>query len=150
MKWFKFLAGITVVSAAGAAIAAKTIREKKRQAELDEFLMPENDDMVVLDIPTKYQKAKDKMENDISALSNKNVTGPVNLLFKFEHFKEAHEFQEAIAQTGIRCLITDEDRLITIQYNDNMESNSLSDFISNIDAAIGTKDIYYQGYDFTK
>lgn len=150
MKWFKFLAGVTVVSAAGAAIAAKTIRDKKRQAELDEFLMPETDDMVVLDIPTKHQKAKDKMEDDILDLANRDVTVPVNLHFKFEHFKEAHEFAEELSETGLSSSLSDEDRTVTIQYRGEINSDSLLILTSNLNSAINTKDIYYQGCDFTK
>lgn len=150
MKWFKFFAGVTVVSAATAAIAAKTIRDKKRQAELDEFLMPEKEDMVVVDIPTKNQDAQEKMQKDILSWEENGVQLPVTLKFKFEHFNEAHDFQELISKDGICSSLSDETRIISIQYNESLETDSLMNLITNINTAIKTKEIYYQGYDFTK
>lgn len=50
-KWIKVLLAVAAISAALSAILVKLRLDKKRKDELDAFLLPEEDDTMVVDLP---------------------------------------------------------------------------------------------------
>ena len=54
-KWIKFLLAAAAVAAAVTAVLAKLHLDRQRQKELDEFLLPEEEDTVVVDVPKKEE-----------------------------------------------------------------------------------------------
>lgn len=151
MKFLKFLLGVGVIGAAGAAIATKKSRDKKRQVELDEFLMPE-DDTVIIDVPKKESKALTKLEADLYALENeKEDFLSLVFVFDFDNFEEANNFKNELALRKIVSTIDDQDRVIEVVYNDTVTHEAFTVLLNNLKEAMEKSQVTYQGYRyFTK
>ena len=146
MKFLKVLLGIGVVGAAGAAVATKVARDKKRQAELDAFLMPE-DDTVVIDVPKKNAESLTKLEADIYALENEtNNILPVAFVFSFENFEEANQFKNNLALRKITSSIDDQDREVEVLYNEPITHENCTVLLNHLKEALDRYDLTYQGY----
>lgn len=61
-KWIKVLLALTAVAAALAAILAKLHLDNERKKELDAFLLPEDEDTVVVDVPVKSDKEHEESD----------------------------------------------------------------------------------------
>lgn len=61
-KWIKVLLALAALAAALTAILAKLHLDQKRNKELDAFLLPEEDDTMVVDIPVKQAVENDESD----------------------------------------------------------------------------------------
>ncbi len=61
-KWIKVLLALTAVAAALAAILAKLHLDNERKKELDAFLLPEDEDTVVVDVPVKSDQEHEESD----------------------------------------------------------------------------------------
>lgn len=146
MKFLKFLLGVGVIGAAGAAIATKKSRDKKRQAELDEFLMPE-DDTVVIDVPKKEPESLTKLEADLYALENeKDNILPLKFIFSFDNFEEANNFKNELNLKTINSSIDDQDRVVEVIYNDVITHEAFTILLNDLKEAMEKSQVTYQGY----
>lgn len=64
-KWIKVLLTLAAIAAAVTAVLAKLHLDRKRNKELDDFLLPEDEDTVVVDVPV--QKTVESDEADFLA-----------------------------------------------------------------------------------
>lgn len=147
MKWLKLIAGITALSAAGAAVAAKTAKDKKRQAELDEFLVPDEENPIVLDIPAKNAESIKKMKKDIASFEQTEIL-PVILTFEFEEFKEAQDLQDVLSENNISSTLHDENRKLEVSYHGNVSPSALESFANLLEENLKSTSIEYQGFSF--
>ncbi len=146
MKFLKFLLGVGVIGAAGAAIATKKARDKKRQAELDEFLMPE-DDTVIIDVPKKEPESLTKLEADLYALENeKENILPLTFIFSFENFEEANKFKNELTLRTITSTINDQDLFVEVIYNDVITHDAFTVLLNDFKEAMEKSQVTYQGY----
>ena len=146
MKFLKFLLGVGVIGAAGAAIATKKSRDKKRQAELDEFLMPE-DDTVIIDVPKKEPESLTKLEADLYALENeKENILPLTFIFSFENFEEANKFKNELTLRTITSTINDQDCFVEVIYNDSITHDAFTVLLNDFKEAMEKSQVTYQGY----
>lgn len=61
-KWIKVLLALAAVAAALTAVLAKLHLDRERQKELDAFLLPEDEDTVVVDVPVNSEAVQEENE----------------------------------------------------------------------------------------
>lgn len=61
-KWIKVLLALAAVAAALTAVLAKLHLDRERKKELDAFLLLEDEDTVVVDVPVKSETAQKENE----------------------------------------------------------------------------------------
>ena len=61
-KWIKVLLALAAVAAALTAVLAKLHLDRERKKELDSFLLPDDEDTVVVDVPVKSEAAQEENE----------------------------------------------------------------------------------------
>ena len=67
MKFLKWILALAAVAGAGVAVTQKVKKEKEKKDELDEFLVPNQDEPIVYDVPSR---GDDKMKEAIHSLEN--------------------------------------------------------------------------------
>lgn len=61
-KWIKVLLALAAVVAALTAVLAKLHLDRERKKELDAFLLPEDEDTVVVDVPVNSEAVQEENE----------------------------------------------------------------------------------------
>lgn len=146
MKFLKYLLGIAAIGTAGGLLAAKMVRDKKRQAELDDFLMPEEDETVVIDVPRKNSESEFMMHQDIMSWLKENAEiTPITLVFTFVDFKDAYKFQEDAAKFGLSSSVNDEEREVEVIYNGDISYETLKLLSDDLSKLLKDNKVFYQG-----
>ena len=60
MKFLKGIISLAAIGLASAAVAGKVVKDKKDKAELDEFLIPSQDDPIIYHVPKESDEALQK------------------------------------------------------------------------------------------
>lgn len=145
MKKSTLFLSLACVTAAGAALFARSQKEKQKKEELDEFLMPDYDNPVVLDIPSKVH------QDILSWADQEEKILPVTLYFNFVDFVEADKFQKGCASLNISSSLDEEDRIVEILYNGDLDIASLNEFAASLTNLMHECAVNYQGFKyFTK
>lgn len=61
-KWIKVLLALAAVAAALTAVLAKLHLDRERKKELDAFLLPKDEDTVVVDVPVNSEAVQEENE----------------------------------------------------------------------------------------
>ena len=61
-KWIKVLLALAAVAAALTAVLAKLHLDREQKKELDAFLLPEDEDTVVVDVPVNSEAVQEENE----------------------------------------------------------------------------------------
>ena len=61
-KWIKVLLALAAVAAALTEVLTKLHLDRERNKELDAFLLPEDEDTVVVDVPVKSEAVQEENE----------------------------------------------------------------------------------------
>lgn len=120
MSLFRALLGMAAVAATGAAVAGKIVNDKKRQEELNEFLVPEVDEPVVMDIPEN----EDVLDMDIRSLKGQDISN-VLFIFKVQDAQSAHELQRLAAEEHMGSTYDDEAGTVEIVYQESFGETEL-------------------------
>ncbi len=120
MNLLKGLIGLLAVGTAGAAIAGKVANDKKKKEELDEFLIPSQEDPIVYDVP----KDSENLKEAIQSLLNHN---PKTEYFDFYLADEesVKKFQEEVSALDMTSSYDAEKSQVEVEYKGNFDADDL-------------------------
>lgn len=120
MNLLKGLIGLLAVGTAGAAIAGKVVNDKKKKEELDEFLIPSQEDPIVYDIPKDAANLKEA----IQSLLNHNPK-PEYFDFYVADEESLKKFQEEISALDMTSSYDADKSQVEVEYKGNFDSDDL-------------------------
>ncbi|MBB5183938.1 hypothetical protein [Catenisphaera adipataccumulans] len=118
MGLLKNVISTAVVVAAGAAVIGKISQDKKKKAELDEFLVPDQEEPVVHDIPDS-----DDLSDAIRIMKEK--PGKATFVFHVESTEAAHQLQEQAANHHMGSSYAEPDQLVEILYQSDVDDGDI-------------------------
>lgn len=118
MGLIKGIIGTAAVVLAGAAVVGKVNQEKKKQAELDEFLIPSEEEPVVHNIP---------LDSELT-VAIEQVKGAEKAVFTFdvENTEVAHTLQEQAALAHMGSSYNEEASTVDIIYQNDVADENLA------------------------
>lgn len=121
MGILKQIIGAATIVLAGAAVAGKVSRDKKKKAELEEFLVPEQDDSIEVDIPVTGDR---ELKKAISVLENQD---PKTEYFTFyvNDAESAHKFQSMAADLEMGSSYNSGANTVEVEYKGNFDRDDL-------------------------
>lgn len=120
MNLLKGLIGLLAVGTAGAAIAGKVVNDKKKKEELDEFLIPSQEDPIVYDIPKDAANLKEA----IKSLLNHNPK-PEYFDFYVADEESLKKFQEEVSALDMTSSYDADKSQVEVEYKGNFDSDDL-------------------------
>lgn len=122
MKFLKWIVTLAAVAGASVAVSQKVKKEKAKKEELDEFLVPNQDEPIVYDVPSHTD---DNMKEAIHSLENHE---PQTKYFTFTvaDADHAHTFQKAAAELDLSSSYDSEKQEVEIEYNGNFDDDDLN------------------------
>ncbi len=120
MNLLKGLIGLLAVGTAGAAIAGKVVNDKKKKEELDEFLIPSQEDPIVYDIPKDAANLKEA----IQSLLNHNPK-PEYFDFYVADEESLKKFQEEVSALDMTSSYDADKSQVEVEYKGNFDSDDL-------------------------
>ena len=121
MNLLKGLIGLLAVGTAGAAIAGKVVNDKKKKEELDEFLIPSQEDPIVYDIPKDAANLKEA----IQSLLNHNPK-PEYFDFYVADEESLKKFQEEVSALDMTSSYDADKSQVEVEYKGNFDSDDLN------------------------
>lgn len=120
MGLIKGILGTAAVVLAGAAVVGKVSQEKKKQAELDEFLIPSEEEPVVHTIPLDTELG--------AAIQQVQEKNPEKAIFTFsvDSVETAHSLQEKAALNHMGSSYNEEENTVDIIYQNDVADENLS------------------------
>ena len=120
MKLLKGLIGFLAIGTAGAAIAGKVVNDKKKKEELDEFLIPSQEDPIIYDVP----KDTPSLKEAIQSLLNHN---PIPEYFDFYVADEESlkKFQEQVSALDMTSNYDAKKSQVEVEYTGNFDPDDL-------------------------
>ncbi len=120
MNLLKGLIGLLAVGTAGAAIAGKVANDKKKKEELDEFLIPSQEDPIVYDVP----KDSENLKEAIQSLLNHNPK-PEYFDFYLADEESVKKFQEEVSALDMTSSYDAEKSQVEVEYKGNFDADDL-------------------------
>lgn len=120
MNLLKGLIGLLAVGTAGAAIAGKVANDKKKKEELDEFLIPSQEDPIVYDVP----KDSANLKEAIQSLLNHNPK-PEYFDFYLADEESVKKFQEEVSALDMTSSYDAEKSQVEVEYKGNFDADDL-------------------------
>ncbi len=120
MKLLKGLIGLLAVGTAGAAIAGKVVNDKKKKDELDEFLIPSQEDPIVYDVP----KDSASLKEAIQSLLNHDPK-PEYFDFYLADEESSKKFQEQASAFDLSSSYDAEKSQVEIEYTGYFDPDDL-------------------------
>lgn len=120
MNLLKGLIGLLAVGTAGAAIAGKVANDKKKKDELDEFLIPSQEDPIVYDVP----KDASNLKEAIQSLLNHNPK-PEYFDFYLADEESVKKFQEEVSALDMTSSYDAEKSQVEVEYKGNFDADDL-------------------------
>lgn len=144
MRFIKAAIGLGLVAAAIAAAAVEIIDELRKQKELDDFLLPEEDEPVVVDIPADAPEQA-TLEEDLKEFVTFDADKfPVVLTFGFN---EADDVAEKSSTLAFENKVDDVSSSIDVTI-DSIDENTLPEIQASLEEWVKASDAIYQGYHF--
>ena len=137
MNMFKTIGVALIAGSAAALVILKDKEEKKKNAELDEFLLSDETEAVVINIP---KEDVDSLEKDILSLKET----PVSFVFSLENKEKAMLFQDLLSEKGISSKLNSETTVEAV-YNDEINESNLSDLLEDMHSILENVDAKYDG-----
>ncbi|MGM9947430.1 hypothetical protein [Floccifex sp.] len=135
MKGLKKMGLAAIVGFAAASIVTKKLYEKKKDKELDEFLLPEEDETIVIHIESS-------LEDDMKQIKS----SPVLFLFTMDSKEQAMLFQDLLAQKGLSSTIDVNTNGIEVMFNDEINEVNKSDLLKSLLEISHKTNAKYEGY----
>lgn len=120
MNLLKGLIGLLAVGTAGAAIAGKVANDKKKKDELDEFLIPSQEDPIVYDVP----KDASNLKEAIQSLLNHNPK-PEYFDFYLADEESVKKFQEEVSALDMTSSYDADKSQVEVEYKGNFDADDL-------------------------
>lgn len=128
MSLFKALGAIAVVGIAVGLVVKNDLDEKKKNKELDEFLLSDETEPVVINVPVENEFDKD-------ILSIKNI--PATITFTLEDKDKCLLFQDLLSEKGLSSDLSSDTLKVDVIYNgDDVDEllSDLKDVLTKVDA----------------
>ncbi len=144
MRIIKTAIGLGLFAAVLAAAASQVIDELRKQKELDDFLLPEEDEPVVVDIPADAPEQA-TLEEDLKEFVTFDAAKfPVVLTFGFNEADDVAEKSSALAfENKVDDVSSSVD--VTIE---TIDQDSLPEIQASLEEWVKASDAIYQGYHF--
>ena len=141
-KWLKWTLAVAGAAAGAAAIIGKLASDKKKNEDLDEFLLPEeNNESEYETIPS--------LTKDIQSWQDLEAeTFNVEIHFGFENSDLATQFQEALAKEGLSSDFNAEDSIVNVLYSEDTTMEGLNFLSATLEDASVEYEAQYQGFKF--
>ncbi len=120
MKLLKGLIGFLAIGTAGAAIAGKVVNDKKKKEELDEFLIPSQEDPIIYDVP----KDTPSLKEAIQSLLNHNPK-PEYFDFYVADEESLKKFQEQVSALDMTSNYDAKKSQVEVEYTGNFDPDDL-------------------------
>lgn len=120
MKLLKGLIGLLAIGTAGAAIAGKVVNDKKKKEELDEFLIPSQEDPIIYDVP----KDTPSLKEAIQSLLNHNPK-PEYFDFYVADEESLKKFQEQVSALDMTSNYDAKKSQVEVEYTGNFDPDDL-------------------------
>ena len=120
MKLLKGLIGLLAIGTAGAAIAGKVVNDKKKKEELDEFLIPSQEDPIIYDVPKDIPSLKEA----IQSLLNHNPK-PEYFDFYVADEESLKKFQEQVSALDMTSNYDAKKSQVEVEYTGNFDPDDL-------------------------
>ena len=139
LKWTIALAGI---AAGTAAVVGKLASDKKKNEDLDAFLLPDTDEDQDLDTTTL-------LTSDIMSWLGKSEDDlQVTLTFGVDNQESAVSFQEALAKEGLSSELDSENMTVHVIYTGDYSLEGLNFLASILEDTSEDASADYQGFEF--
>ncbi|MCI7802558.1 MAG: hypothetical protein SO178_07540 [Floccifex porci] len=136
MKGLKRMGLAAIAGFAAASLFTKKLYDKKRQKELDEFFLPDQDEPVVIHI-----ESKEDLKEDIDSL-----TSPVLFIFEMESKEKAILFQDLLSEKGLSSTIDASTFEVEVMYNDELTEENKTILYEDLSKLIQKTEAKYKGY----
>ena len=141
-KWLKWTIAIASVAAGTAAVIGKMASDKKKEEELDDFLLPEEtEETEYISVPSLTKDIQSWQDMDSEEFS-------VVLKFGFESDENAVDFQEQLAKEGLSSNYNADERIVRVEYNEDCSMEALNFLAATLEDACVECDAQYQGFRF--
>ncbi len=144
MRIIKTAIGLGLFAAVLAAAASQVIDELRKQKELDDFLLPEEDEPVVVDIPADAPEQA-TLEEDLKEFVTFDAAKfPVVLTFGFN---EADDLAEKSSALAFENKVDDVSSSVDVTI-ETIDQDSLPEIQASLEEWVKASDAIYQGYHF--
>lgn len=135
MKGLKKMGLAAIVGFAAVSVVTKKLYEKKREKELDDFLLPEEDEAVIIHIESS-------LEDDIQQIKS----SPVLFLFTLDSKEQAILCQDLLAEKGLSSTIDVNTNGIEVMFNDEVNEENKSNLTKDLLEISQKMNAKYEGY----
>ena len=141
-KWLKWTIAVAGAAIGAAAVVGKLASEKKKDEDLDEFLLPDENE------ETEYE-AVPSLTKDIQSWQDvQSENFNVEIHFGFENSDSATQFQEALAKEGLSSDYNAEDSIVNVLYSEDTTMEGLNFLAATLEDASIEYEAQYQGFKF--
>ncbi len=121
MKFLKGIISLAAIGLASAAVAGKVVKDKKDKAELDEFLIPSQDDPIIYHVPKESDEA---LQKAVQGLENHDPK-PITFVFYVPDADAAKKFQEEAADLEMSSSFDSDKSQVEVVYTGSFDSDDL-------------------------
>ena len=118
-KWLKWTVAIASVAAGAAAVIGKVASDKKREEELDEFLLSKEELSEYESVPSLTKDIQSWQDLDGDSFH-------VKLSFGFELEENAEQFQAVLAKEGLSSEFNFDECIVDIFYSEDTSMEGLN------------------------
>ena len=140
-KWLKWTIAIASVAAGTAAIIGKVASDKKKEAELDDFLLPEEEESEFESRPSLTKDIQSWQDMDAETFN-------VEIAFQFDNEDNAFDFQEWLAKEGLSSQYEAQEGIVQVVYSEDTTMEGLNFLAATLEDACVECQAKYQGFHF--
>lgn len=150
MKFGKLLAGLVIVSAAGAAVVGKISKDKKKQEELDDYLMPNYRSDEECDPSKDLKGGFRELQSDLISWNENTDPESIVLSFQFNNESDMSIFEESVKSFVKKSLSNVADCMLEITFGSNQSEEDFADFVHQLEHLFSNVPVTYLGYYLAK
>ncbi|MGM9912559.1 hypothetical protein [Floccifex sp.] len=136
MKGLKRAGLAAVVGFAAATVVTKRFYDKKKEQELDEFLLPDESEAIKIHIDSPSS-----LKEDIDSLN----ASPVTFEFGLESKEKAMVFQDLLSEKGLSSNIDATNFSVEVLFNDEVNDVSKQSLYENLNELCQQVNAQYKG-----
>lgn len=136
MNFIKAMGAIALVGVAAGIVIKNELEEKKKNQELDEFLLSDETEPVVVDIPVE-----NAMEKDILTIKS----SPATLHFSCQDKEQCLAFQDLLSQKGLSSDLSSDELKVDVIFNQEVNEESLRELVKDVQDVLDKVEAKYEG-----
>lgn len=135
MSLLKAIGGIVILGAAVGLVIKNDLDEKKKNKELDEFLLSDETEPVVVDVPVQ-----DAFTNDILSIKN----SPATIVFSLKDKDKCLLLQDLLSEKGLSSESSLENLHVNVIFNDEINEDNLNDLLNDLNDVLKKVEAKYE------